>query len=84
MSQKEDIADVVYLLLHSIAIVYPGQGDKDGVTVGCSVSLTSSTKQSASEIVLLYQIFLASDHDWRSDKMIPYVTLHMNISESAG
>ena len=42
------------------------------------------TQQYTIAIVGQYQIVITADHDCNEEKVIPSVTLHMNITEIAG
>ena len=72
------------LLPHSDVILYLVQDDKESVHVGRSVPLSAFTKQSVRAIVGQYQIVITADHDFNAEKAIHSVTLHMNITETAG
>ena len=64
--------------------MYLGKYYKASVAVGCAIPLAAVTKQSARAIVGQDHIVITADHNWNSDKLIPYVTLCMNIIETAG
>ena len=72
------------LLPHSDVILYLVQDDKETVHVGRSVPLSAFANQSAREIFGQYQILITADHDFNSEKAIPSITLHTNITETAG
>ena len=72
------------VLPHSDVILYLVQDDKESVHVGRSVPLSAFTKQSIRAKVGQYQIVITADHDCNAEKDIPSVTLHMNITETAG
>ena len=69
---------------HSDAILFLGQDCKERVHVGRSVPFYDVTQQSNRSIVGQYQIVINTDHDWNDEKLIPPVTLCMNITEIAG
>ena len=84
MDEKEDVMNIKPLLPHSDVILYLGQDDKASVHVGRSVPLSDVTQQSTGAIVGQYQIFITADHDWNYERVIPSVTLRMDITETDG
>ena len=84
MADKEDRMNIEPLLPHSDVILYLGQYEKVSVPVGSSVPIDAATNQYAREIVGKYQRVISKDHDCNYEKVIPSVTLHMNITETAG
>ena len=69
---------------HYDVILFLGQDYKERVHVGRSWLFYDVTQQSTREIVGQYQIAITADHDWNEEKVIPPVTLRMNITEIAG
>ena len=69
---------------HSDVIQFLGQDYKERVHVGRLVLLFDVTQQNTRAIVGQYQIVITADHDWNDEKVIPFVTLRMNITEIAG
>ena len=84
MDEKEDVMNIKPLLPHSDVILYLGQDDKASVHVGRSVPLSDVTQQSTGAIVGQYQIFITADHDWNYERVIPSVTLRMDITQTYG
>ena len=83
MAKEKDGVDIQPLLPHSDAIVYLGQDDKSSVPVGRSVPIADIGKKSARGIVGQYQRVIAANQDWHAEKMVPYITNCMNITETA-
>ena len=72
------------LLTRSNSIMYPVIYGKSSEPVGRLVPLDDFTKKSTREIVGKDQRVIAAYHDWNAKKVIPSITLHMNITETAG
>ena len=84
ITEKEDGTNIEALPPHSDAILYLGQYEKVSVPIGRLVPIADVTKKSPREIIRQDQRVITADHDWNDEKVIPYVTLFMNITETAG
>lgn len=66
------------------ALGYYGQDDKASMPVGRSVPIAAVTQQSSRVIIPIGVQILASDHEWRAEKLIPSGSHRMNVTGVPG
>ena len=84
MAEKEYYMNIEPLLPHYNVILYLVQDEKSVMHVSRSVPIAAVTNQYFRSVVGNYHRVVTTDHDWNSDKVIPLVTLHINIPETYG